>query len=779
MRELPAPLTPLAAYPQFLNYKLVPRPGGKTDKLPVNPRTGVVCDAHDTGAHVTAAEAFATGLPVAFVFTEADPFFFLDIDDCRTGEAWTETANALCRTFAGCAVEVSQSGEGLHIFGIALEALEHGCNSIPLGSQFYTSGRFVALTGTSAVGDASHVVAPLTYRHFIATHFPPGATRSADVAWTSEPDTAWDGPTDDAELIARMRRSRSARGVLGGSATIVQLWDADEDALGKIFPDTAGEQGRAFDWSLADAALCSHLAFWTGKDCERMDTLFRQSALCRDKWLDREPYRTGTILNAVGLCSNVYRQKREPVDEVPAEGVKQGLQFLSANDQIELFKGCCYVQNLHRAFVPEGYLLKPEQFRAKFGGNVLCIDAHGTTTTRNAWEVFTESQAYEFPWAHTTCFRPELPPGEIIVHEGTRCVNTYVPVVTEATAGDPTPFLKLIDTLLPKATDKSIVLSYMAACVQHPGIKFQWAPLIQGVEGNGKSFIGSCLTHAIGEKYTHIPDPKDLGNIFNSWLCGKLLIVIEEVYTNGKADVVETLKWMVTNARVPIQAKGQDQITGDNRANFFMFSNHMDAVRKTESDRRTAVFYTAQQKPGDILASGMGGDYFPKLYAWAKEGGYAIVNQYLRDFKLRDELNPATLCHRAPTTTSTEDAILISRSAVEQEVAEATKEGRIGFSEGWISSIAFNRLLETRRVIVPMNKRREILEAIGYTPHPALTGGRVNNKIPMEQGKPRLYIKAGHLCANIEDAGTVSRKYQEAQGYITRPGGIVAAAGTG
>ena len=36
--------------------------------------------------------------------------------------------------------------------------------------------------------------------------------------------------------------------------------------------------------SEADQALCNMLAFWTNKDHDRMDRIFRQSGLMRDKW---------------------------------------------------------------------------------------------------------------------------------------------------------------------------------------------------------------------------------------------------------------------------------------------------------------------------------------------------------------------------------------------------------------------------------------------------------------------------------------------------------------
>ena len=36
--------------------------------------------------------------------------------------------------------------------------------------------------------------------------------------------------------------------------------------------------------SEADLSLCCKLAFWSGKDKQQMDRLFRKSALFRDKW---------------------------------------------------------------------------------------------------------------------------------------------------------------------------------------------------------------------------------------------------------------------------------------------------------------------------------------------------------------------------------------------------------------------------------------------------------------------------------------------------------------
>jgi hypothetical protein len=212
-------------------------------------------------------------------------------------------------------------------------------------------------------------------------------------------------------------------------------------------------------------------------------------------------------------------------------------------------------------------------------------------------------------------------------------------------------------------------------------------------------------------------------------------------------------------------------------ANFMLNSNHKDGIKKTRNDRRFAVFFTAQQSPEDIARDGMDGDYFPDLYDWLKghnkyaplgEGhGYAAISYYLETYPIRDELNPATTCHRAPITSSTDEAIHASIGSVEQEILEAIDEGRPGFAGGWISSMMLERLLQQLHMsrAIPHNKRRDLLRGLGYDWHPHLRDGRVNNAIlSPDGGKPRLFIKNGHICSNVDIPADIARHYQEAQG---------------
>lgn len=182
MLTLPAPLAALAEEPTFCLYKTAPsatKPG-KLDKRPCNYR-GEVADANDPRNHMSAelacqwAAHYGPPYGVAKVFPPGGRFFFIDIDNCLQDDGqWSPLAQTLMQRLAGCAVEVSASGRGLHIFGRG-PVPEHGCRNTALGLELYTEGRFVALTGTGAVGDAGHTPPPDVWPWLVPTYFPPRA----------------------------------------------------------------------------------------------------------------------------------------------------------------------------------------------------------------------------------------------------------------------------------------------------------------------------------------------------------------------------------------------------------------------------------------------------------------------------------------------------------------------------------------------------------------------------------------------------------------------------
>ncbi len=381
--------------------------------------------------------------------------------------------------------------------------------------------------------------------------------------------------------------------------------------------------------------------------------------------------------------------------------------------------------------------------------------------------MMSQSLQIKFPQASKTIFKPDETPGAILVRQGRSYANTYRPIPVDRRRGDVAPFLDHLKKLIPVESDRLTLLAYMAAIVQYPGKKIPWCPVIQGVEGNGKTLFSLCVAEAVGWDHVHWPQADDIDNKFNAWIVGKIFIGVEEIYLPNKPDAVEILKTMITGASgFGIQGKGKDQESAHICANFIMTTNHRDAIKKTANDRRFAIFYTAQQRAEDLIRDGMEGDYFPALYDWLRAGGYAFVAEFLHTWQIPAAYNPITTLHRAPVTTSTAAALDESVTGVEQTIIEACEEGRPGFAGGWISSPALDRLLiackADRRY--PPRKRRELLEGIGYIAHPGLRDGRTAGPSMIDGGcKPRLYVRKDSLAAQLQGPAIILDRYIAAQ----------------
>ena len=66
--------------------------------------------------------------------------------------------------------------------------------------------------------------------------------------------------------------------------------------------------------SEADIALCNYLAFWTNKDSKKMDAIFRQSKLMRDKWDKKDgatTYGQRTINKAIADTIETFNSSRD------------------------------------------------------------------------------------------------------------------------------------------------------------------------------------------------------------------------------------------------------------------------------------------------------------------------------------------------------------------------------------------------------------------------------------------------------------------------------------
>ena len=291
--------------PQWVCWRFKQKPGEDKPKKPPYQVNGLPAMVNDPSTWTTfdaVWSAYQGGgfSGIGFVMTDKDPFSGTDLDDCLnpdTGELDAVAAEIVSTLPTYC--EVSPRGEGLRLF--SLGRLPQGGGRKRGKIEMYDQGRFLTITGHRFNGHASinECTAELAKVHakFLAK---PAKPRKA-----STPPPVESASLDDARLLEKARTARNG-------AAFDALWNGDLSAHGD-------------DASAADMALCNALAFWTDRDTTRIDRLFRQSGLMRDKWdeshySDGRTYGQATIEKAIDDCKEGYGQRTKAGKFTPAPG---------------------------------------------------------------------------------------------------------------------------------------------------------------------------------------------------------------------------------------------------------------------------------------------------------------------------------------------------------------------------------------------------------------------------------------------------------------------------
>lgn len=178
--------------------------------------------------------------------------------------------------------EYSPSGRGLHILCSSnepLSAIGKRNKNDSIGLEIYDHVRYFTVTG-KPYGDVKPLAERTTQlREVYRRYMPKESEKPKANPATGEASSYATGNLSDAELWERMFDSEQGE-------KIRALYDGEISGYGSP--------------SQADSALCCYLAFWTQGDGGRMDRMFRQSGLMREKW-ERKDYRERTIEHAIEI----------------------------------------------------------------------------------------------------------------------------------------------------------------------------------------------------------------------------------------------------------------------------------------------------------------------------------------------------------------------------------------------------------------------------------------------------------------------------------------------
>lgn len=261
-------------------------------KIPVNARTGgqAMSNNPETWSDFeTAVRASRNYSGIGFMFSGSG-YFGVDLDDCFSEiEEYLRGEKNFVSDFVdglGSYTELSQSCHGLHI--ICKGKLPEGARR--KGKfEMYDKDRYFIMTGNPLDPDNVMPVADCT-ESIKSLH----------------------------EKYLSSKPKKSAPAV--SEAIPVNM--AVPEILEKAFASKSGEKFRKLysgdfsdypSQSEADLAFCNMLAFWCGRDISKMDDIFRQSGLMRDKW-DRKQsgstYGKLMLKKAAENCQEVYNPQK-------------------------------------------------------------------------------------------------------------------------------------------------------------------------------------------------------------------------------------------------------------------------------------------------------------------------------------------------------------------------------------------------------------------------------------------------------------------------------------
>ena len=162
--------------------------------------------------------------------------------------------------------------------------------------------------------------------------------------------------------------------------------------------------------------------------------------------------------------------------------------------------------------------------------------------------------------------------------------------------------------------------------MQHPGAKPGTSIALGGIPGCGKTVVGDYMDEILGPHSMSASNPKYVTGQFNAHLCSLVLLRPEEAFWAGNREAESTLKDLITNPKVTIEAKYANPIVVANHVRLFATSNERWVVPAGLGDRRWAVFDVLPDRASDM-------EYWRPIQKIKHGDGPSNLLHYLRSYE--------------------------------------------------------------------------------------------------------------------------------------------------
>lgn len=317
-----------------------------------------------------------------------------------------------------------------------------------------------------------------------------------------------------------------------------------------------------------------------------------------------------------------------------------------------------------------------------------------------------------------------------------------------------------IKHLLPNPEEQAMLIDWLSWVVQNPGRHANYAILLQGVQGDGKTFFAEMLRAVMGVSNVTMLNAQILQDRFTDWCAGQCVACIEEVRLindKNKYEVINRIKPYITNNVIEVHPKGGRIYNCKNTTNYLLFTNYRDALPLDDSDRRYLILFSRWQKRNDIKEfKRENPDYYLKLYQTIDDSA-AALRGWLLDHEQSSDFDAMG---DAPATEARRQMILRSKPEFTQILEEIIREDE--YPEVSDDLVVVNILAEAlvaRGVPVPAPKamsammERDGFEKLGridlgknnrvfaYVRDLGMFSSIVGGVIQVDQGKARAYLQ--------------------------------------
>lgn len=272
--------------------------------------------------------------------------------------------------------------------------------------------------------------------------------------------------------------------------------------------------------------------------------------------------------------------------------------------------------------------------------------------------------------------------------------------------------------ILVDENEQRMFLDWLAWVVQNPGEHARYAILLQGVQGDGKTFFAEMMRAVMGVSNVTMLNAHILHSDFTDWAEGQCLACFEEVRLINEKNKYETLnriKPYITNTINEIHPKGRPVINCKNTTSYLLFTNYKDALPLDDTDRRYMVLFSRWQnrhKLTDFMKENP--DYYVDLYSVIEDSPGAI-RKWLLGHEQREDFNPMGV---APETGARQQMIARAKPAFIQMLNELIEENHHPEISAELVDITTVRgVLFSKDSEVPNGKAlQSMLDRDGYEP---------------------------------------------------------------